>query len=172
MSPSLKDMWLWVKEKIDKKLSKWNNRSLSLVGRVQVCQKNLSSYNIYYSSAWMFSNYQILEFQKVVRRFLWSNGKGNNKLHVVNWKWCHIEKSLGGLGLKDLRIQGIALAAKWIFHSLEGQEPWKVLIRHNIERVVPKNAKSWKGLPLTDLVAGGFPVSIQGSCVFKSIWKS
>ncbi|XP_059076993.1 uncharacterized protein LOC131876187 [Cryptomeria japonica] len=115
---------------------------------------------------------KILEIQKAIRHFLWSDGKGNTKLHAVNWKWCHTKKSLGGLGLKDLRIQGIALAAKWIFHSLKGQEPWKVLIRHNIERAVPKNAKSWKGLPLIDLVGGGFPVSVQGTCVFKSIWKA
>lgn len=172
MSSSLKDMWLWVKDKIDKKLSKCNNRFLSLADRVQVCQKILSSYNIYYSSTWMFSNYQIPEIQKVVRQFLWSDGKGNNKLHVVNWKWCHIEKSLGGLGLKDLRIQGIVLVATWIFHSLEGQETWKVLIRYNIERVIPKNAKYWKGLPLIDLMAGGFTISNQGTCVVKSIWKA
>ena len=58
---ALKDMWSWVKEKIDKKLNKWNNRALSQAGRIQVCQKMLSSYTIYYSSAWFFNNYQIAE---------------------------------------------------------------------------------------------------------------
>ena len=36
VEPDLKDMWSWVKEKIDKKLNKWHNRALSLVGRIQV----------------------------------------------------------------------------------------------------------------------------------------
>lgn len=114
ISPSLKDMWQWVRTKIEKKLNRWDNKYLSLVGRMQVCQKILSSYNIYYSSVWMFSNYQILEIQKTIRNFLWSNGKGKNKMHFVKWEWCHKDKSLGGLGLKDLRLQGIALATKWI----------------------------------------------------------
>lgn len=76
---------------------------------------------------------------------------------------------MGGLGLKDLKLQGIALAAKWIFQALEGEEPWKVLVRNNIKIFVPRKAKSWKFLPFVDLVAGRFPVSPFGSFVFKSI---
>lgn len=172
IEPSLKDMGSWVKDKITKKLDKWHNKSLSLVGRVQVCQKTLSSYNIYYSSAWMFSNYQILEIQKAIRNFLWSDGKGNIKMHAIKWDWCHSDKLLGGLGLKDLKLQGIALAAKWIFHSMDGNDPWKILVRNNIERGFPKNAKSWKNLPFNDLIIGNFPIVFQGSTVFSSIWKS
>lgn len=172
LSPSLKDMWLWVKEKIVKKLNKWNNRLLSLAGRVQVYKKIMSSYNIYYSSTWMLSNYQIFVIQKMIRCFLWSDGNVNNKLHVVKWSWCHNDKGLSGLDLKDLRTQGISLVAKWIFHAFKGWEPWKFLIRSKIERVVPKKAKSWKGLPFIDLLAKGFPISIQGSCIFRYIWKS
>ena len=172
ISPSLKDMWIWVKDKIIKKLYKWDNRVLSLAGRVQVCQKILSSYSIYYSSVWMFSNYQLFEIQKAIRRFLWSDGKGNRKKHAVRWSWCHIDKKLGGLGLKDLRIQGVSLAAKWIFQALDGHEPWKILLRNNIQSGFPKQAKYWKNLPFADLVAGTFPVSVQGSMVFKSIWKA
>lgn len=79
VSCSLKDMWIWVKEKIDKKLNKWDNRVLSLAGRIQVCQKIISSYSLYYSSVWMFSNYQIYEIQKSIKRFLWSDGKGKER---------------------------------------------------------------------------------------------
>ncbi|XP_059074592.1 uncharacterized protein LOC131064526 [Cryptomeria japonica] len=136
VDPVLKNMWLWIKEKILNKLNKWHNRTLSLAGRIQ------------------------------------SDGKGNKKHHVVKWAWCHADKILGGLGLKDLKFQGIALSAKWIFHSLEGNSPWKVLVRHNIERGFPKKAKSWKNLPFGDLLLGNFPVSVQGSLVFKSIWKA
>ncbi|XP_059064196.1 uncharacterized protein LOC131856424 [Cryptomeria japonica] len=172
VEPTLKNMWLWIKEKILNKLNKWHNRTLSLAGRIQVCQKILSSYSIYYSSAWLFSNYQIQEIQSAIRTFLWSDGKGNKKQHAVKWAWCHADKILGGLGLKDLKSQRIALSAKWIFHSLEGNSPWKVLVRHNIERGFPKKAKSWKNLPFSDLLLGNFPVAVQGSVVFKSIWKA
>jgi hypothetical protein len=172
VDPSLKEMWRWVKDKILNKLNKWHNRSLSLAGRIQVCQKILSSYNIYYASAWMFNDYQVLEIQKAIRNYLWSDGKGNKKTHSVNWTWCHTDKLLGGLGLKDLKLSGIALASKWIFHALEGEEPWKVLIRNNIGRGYPKKAKFWKNLPLADLICGEFPTIVQGSTIFKSIWKA
>lgn len=134
ISPFLKDMWAWIKGKIESKLSKWNKHYLSLAGRMQVCQKILSSYSIYYASIWMFNNYQINEIHKTIRDFLWSDGRGQRKSHSIKWDWCCMDKSIGSLGLKDLRAQGIALATKWIFHALEGNEPWKVLIHNNISR--------------------------------------
>ncbi|XP_059076776.1 uncharacterized protein LOC131876029 [Cryptomeria japonica] len=172
VDPSLKEMWAWVKDKIHNKLNKWHNRSLSFAIRIQVCQKIMSSYNIYYASSWMFNDYQVMEIQKAIRNYLWSDGKGNKKMHSVNWKWCHVDKLLGGLGLNDLRLSSLALASKWIFHALAGDEPWKVLICNNIERGYPKSAKFWKNLPLTDLICGEFPITVQGSAVFKSIWKA
>lgn len=93
-------------------------------------------------------------------------------MHSVRWDWCCIEKKAGGLGLKDLILQGITLAAKWIFHALVGDEPWKVVIGNNIKMAVPQGSKTWKSLPFCDLVAGGFPVSVLGSLVFKSIWRA
>ncbi|XP_059074828.1 uncharacterized protein LOC131874899 [Cryptomeria japonica] len=172
VDPSIKDMWLWVKTKITKKLNSWFNRFLSLAGRLQVCQKILSSYNIYYASAWMFNNYQILEIQKAIRNFLWSNGKGNKKCHMVKWDWCCTDKKYGGLGLKDLRLQGIALATKWISHCVDGEEPWKVLVRNNILRGYPKKAKTWKNLPFADIIFGKFPTAVHGSAVFKTLWRA
>lgn len=153
-------------------LNKWDRHFLSLASRIQVCQKIMFSYSIYYASVWMFSNYQLNDIQKTIRKFLWLDGRGGKKKHAVKWEWCCMEKKDGGLGLKDLKLQGIALAAKWIFHSLSGERPWKVLVRNNIKRVVPKQGKTWKDLPFSDLVAGDFPVSTSGSLVFKTIWKA
>lgn len=120
----------------------------------------------------MFNNYQILEIQKTIRSFLWSDGKGNKKHHAVNWDWCSTDKKYGGLGLKDLRLQGIALATKWVSHCVEGDEPWKVLVRNNILRGYPKKAKSWKELPFADILFGKLPTYVHGSPVFKTIWKA
>ena len=51
---------------------------------------------------------------------------------------------------------------------MEGDYPWKVLVRNNIERGVPKKAKSWTNLH----IIGNFPVMVQGSMIFKSIYKA
>lgn len=83
-----------------------------------------------------------------------------------------MHKLYGGMGLKDLRTQGIALASKWILQAIDGEEPWKVLIRNNISSSTPKKAKKWKGLPIIDLLLGQMDVAPAGSRVFKSLWKA
>ncbi|XP_059078008.1 uncharacterized protein LOC131876588 [Cryptomeria japonica] len=140
--PNIKEMWEWVRNKIDKKLSKWNRNFLYLAGRFQI------------------------------REFLWSDGKGTRKQHAVKWEWCTMNKLFGGMGLKDLKLQGIALASKWILKAMEGNEPWKVLIRNNIICSVPKKAKKWKDLPILDILMGQFEVAPAGSNIFKSLWKA
>lgn len=89
-------------------------------------------------SVWFFISYQVNEIKKRIKNFLWSDGKGKRKKHSVKWEWCCIDKLQGGIGLKDLRIQGISLDAKWISKVVFGEESWKVLVRNNILLASPK----------------------------------
>lgn len=84
VDPNLEDIWEWIRGKIDKKLRKKNKHFLSLAERVQVCQKNLSSYNTYYTLAWLFSKHHFCHIQNMIREFLWLDGKENKKRHCVN----------------------------------------------------------------------------------------
>lgn len=79
---------------------------------------------------------------------------------------------MGALGIKDIKLQWIFIATKQIFHALDGNEPWKVFIRNNIKLAIPKQAKAWKLLPLSNLITGNFHVSPMGSSVFKAICKT
>ena len=89
------------------------------------------------------ANYQFDKIEKALRHFLWSDGLGNSKRHNVKWEWCCIPKKLGGLGMRDVKKQGISLAAKWVLKSLEGDEAWKILIHNNIGRAIVKEGKQW-----------------------------
>ena len=126
--------------------------SRAIVERAQVVQKVLFSYTIYYTSAWLMANYQANKIEKALRHFLWSDGLGNSKRHNVKWEWCCIPKKLGGLGMRDVKKQGISLATKWVLKSLEGCEPWKILIRNNIGRAIVKKSKQWVNIPLMDII--------------------
>ena len=86
----------------------------------------------------MFNNYQILEIQKAIRHFLWPDGKGNRKPHVFNRDWCHADKTLSGLGLKDLKLQGISLSTKKIFYSLEGDSDVGASRKKTVQRKAPR----------------------------------
>ena len=107
---------------------------------------------------------------KILKDFLWSDGFGSKKRHCVKWDWCYLAKKLGGLGIKDIKTQGISLAAKWIFKAFWGNEPWKVLVRNNVERLVIKNSKQWDNIPFWDIIMGGFKMKVFGSKVFSSLW--
>ena len=74
--------------------------------------------------------------------------------------------------MRDIKKQEISLVAKWVLKSLEGDEPWKILIRNNIERAIVKKGKQWQNIPLVDLVFGDFEVKVAGTKVFQSIWKA
>ncbi|GLJ50294.1 hypothetical protein SUGI_1071460 [Cryptomeria japonica] len=153
ISPSTKYLWEWIFKKVEKKHMKWKTHLFSLARRVQIVQKVLSSHAIYYSSTWLFSNYQINKPEKILRDFLWFDGQGKKKRHNVSREWCCTPRELGGLGLKDSKSQGIALATKWIHKAIYGNEPWKFLIRNNICLSKPR-----KGKGLSDMLMGDFNI--------------
>lgn len=65
-----------------------------------------------------------------------------------------LTKNKGGLGIKDLKAQGMALASKWIIQALSGEEQWKVLVRNDISRLGIKKGKWWNNVPLCNKMLG------------------
>lgn len=66
----------------------------------------------------------------------------------------------------------MTLASKWVTQAMTGDEPWKILIRNNINRSDIKKGKGWKDVPLWDKLMGTMNLSVFGSKVFQSIWKA
>lgn len=157
IEPSISDMWDWVYSKINTIYIKWQTHSLSHDGRVQVVQKVFSSHHLYFASTCLFATYQNNMLEKIIRHFLWSDGMDSKKRHCVKWEWCCLSRRLGSLGLKDIKTHGLALASKWIYKALWGNEPWKVLVRNNIERSVIRKGKQWSNIPLK-YHYGGFQI--------------
>jgi hypothetical protein len=93
-------------------------------------------------------------------------------MHSISWEWCTRIRAWGGLGLKDLKYQGVALAIKWIAKAGEGEEPWKVLIRNNLRLSHCSRPRGWKYFCFTDSLTVDAPLVVQGSNVFRSIWKA
>ena len=92
VEPNLNSMWEWIYSKISRKHVKWQTHSLSIAGRFQVVQKVLAAHHLYYALAWLFLSSQVNMIDKILRDFLWSDGKGNRKRHCVKWAWCCQEK--------------------------------------------------------------------------------
>ena len=101
-----------------------------------------------------------------------SDGKGNKKRHCVKWEWFCQVRSQGGLGLKDIKAQGLVLASKWVLKALWGDEPWKILIRDNLLKSIIRKGKNWNDLPVIDIVLGEFKMRLFGSKIFQTFWKA
>ena len=74
--------------------------------------------------------------------------------------------------MKDLRTQSIALIVKTIPKASQDDEPWNIMVRHNLSRGHPCGAKFWGDLDALYLLALEGKIVIGGSNVFKSLWKS
>ena len=81
-------------------------------------------------------------------------------------------KSMGALGLKDLRLQGITLAIKWLAKALVGEEHSKKLIRYNLRKGHPCGENLWNKWTVLDFLALDCKTRVGGSNVFKEILKS
>ena len=81
------------------KLNKWDSNLLSFPGKLQVCQKILSSYPIYFSFAWLFNHCQFNQIQKFIRDFLWME-KGTRNHMMFPGIGAQLTKSGVGWGSK------------------------------------------------------------------------
>ncbi len=51
----------------------------------------------------------------------------------TSWQHCIQPKDKGGLGIIDPYTHGVCLTSKWVIRALEGDAPWKGLIRFHIQ---------------------------------------
>ena len=58
----------------------------------------------------------IVSLQDILRDFLWNNNKdGKKKLPLVAWDKVCLPKELGGIGIRSLENQNLALGAKLVW---------------------------------------------------------
>ncbi|KAG9442213.1 hypothetical protein H6P81_018067 [Aristolochia fimbriata] len=68
--------------------------------------------------------------EKIFRDFLWKGGQEGFKYHLVRWEEVCKPKSLGGLGIRRLRIMSKALLGKWCWKINQNTDtPWCAIVR-------------------------------------------
>nr|XP_043619781.1 uncharacterized protein LOC122591585 [Erigeron canadensis] len=89
-------------EKLEKRITDWQNKSLSFAGRLQLIRSVLSSLHVYWASVLILPTRIIKELESKMRGFLWNQGdyvKGKSK---VSWKVVCLPKSEGALGIRRI----------------------------------------------------------------------
>ncbi|PNY14484.1 cysteine-rich receptor-like protein kinase, partial [Trifolium pratense] len=77
----------------------------------------------------LFKYLGLPEVIKIQRNFLWSGLSNRRKISWVKWEDVCKPKSVGGLGVRDLRLTNISLLAKWRWKLLQPHdELWKDIV--------------------------------------------
>lgn len=148
--------FVFVLDRVKKKLAGWKANLLSMAGRMVLVQASSSAIPSYVMQN-AFLPRKILDgIDRVNRNFLWGSNDHVRKMHWVNWDAVTNPKDSGGLGLQSAKGRNTALLAKlnWRFHS-EKSSMWAKVLKFKYctqQRITSRNSarlpssSTWKGL--------------------------
>ena len=98
-----------ITKKVSNTLNAWNNRGLSLIGKVQVVNTLIASLFVYKMMVLpIIPKHTVKSVENIIREFLWSGGKSK-----IAYRILQNPKDQGGLNLVDLIRKDKALKATW-----------------------------------------------------------
>ncbi|GKE03670.1 putative reverse transcriptase domain, reverse transcriptase zinc-binding domain protein, partial [Tanacetum coccineum] len=109
-------------EKAKNWIGDWKNKSLSFVGRLQLCKSVISSMHVYWASVLIIPKGIIHDIQQLIRGFLWCNGEFKRGKAKVAWDDICLPIRDGGLGIRNLKIFNIALMTTHIWNIVSNKE--------------------------------------------------
>lgn len=118
--------WNFLLERIDKKLSGWKRKTLSIAGRLTLINSVLRAIPLHWMSVFSLPSGIIRKIDKMCRIFLWGIfDRGGGVKNLASWLQICRPKALGGLGIINLRTANRALLLKWWFKFFSNSDrPW------------------------------------------------
>jgi hypothetical protein len=117
--------WNHILDKLKNRISSWGANWLTLAGRIVLIKSVLASVPIYQNSLLLANGTIINQLEALQRRFLWEGGKQTSKrAHLVSWDKVSKPVMEGGLSLKNIKVQNLALGAKLLWHIISGNPAW------------------------------------------------
>ena len=117
--------WQHIVEKIKSKVTGWGTAWLNLAGKVILIKAVLNSYLLYQCSMILAPVKTISQIEGMLRSFLWQGGaNGSKKFALVKWKIVKLPKQEGGLQIRDLRAQNLAMGSKLLWSMLAPNPSW------------------------------------------------
>ncbi|KAL2607838.1 hypothetical protein R1flu_026411 [Riccia fluitans] len=127
------------------RLNLWSNRILSFEGRVILIKHILLSIPVFYLSTIGVTKKVAESIETIARHFLWGrNEDGKYKRGLIPWPALKRGKRFGGLGLKDVRRQNVALFSKHManFMACTSSAQWHKLLNAFIDGQRAKRSKN------------------------------
>ncbi|KAK1295842.1 hypothetical protein QJS10_CPB15g00882 [Acorus calamus] len=90
-------------DKIRKRIHSWEGHSLSRAGRIELIKTVLSSFHVYWTSAFSIPRRGQKDIELTLRTFLWQGHSQVRRIHHIAWSTICKPLAEGGLGIKSLK---------------------------------------------------------------------
>ena len=117
-----KRSFIYLKERVWKKLQGWKEKLLSILGRAVLIKAVIQVIPTYTMSCFKLPKGLIKELEVLIRKFWWGYNDDSRKVHWVSWERLCDAKEVGGMGFKEIKKFNKALLAKqvwWMLHNPE-----------------------------------------------------
>jgi hypothetical protein len=121
--------WKLVEERLQKRLSSWKVKLLSLGGRLILINSVLSNMVMHMISFFILTKGVLHKMDYYRSRFFWQGDSEKKKYRLTKWSVVCSPKDQGGLGIHNLEVKNTALLGKWLFKLLTKEGMWKTILR-------------------------------------------
>lgn len=117
------DYWESLLEVLRKRLSMWKKRNLSLKGKVHIIKSMGISKLLFSTDHMIMTEEHLAKAENILYEFLWGGKKCKMKKEV-----CTLPRSMGGIGMLDLRVALKVQKIKWVRRVLQANvlDEWTV----------------------------------------------
>ena len=106
---------------------------MNLARKVVLIKAVLNSYVLYQCSLLLEPVKIISQIEGLLKSFLWNGGNngGGKKYALVSWETIKQPRTEGGLQIRDLKLQNLAIEAKLLWNMLAPKPTWCSLVLKN-----------------------------------------
>jgi hypothetical protein len=133
--------WNWLIQRLEKKITNWCFRWLSLGGRLTLLKEVLESQPVYWLSLAVIPCSILNALRKLMINFLWKGNRDTKHYHLCKWDHISLPKHYGGWGLRNIMDFKHALAVNSLWRLLMSSGIWHRVIK---DKYLPHTTiKNW-----------------------------
>ena len=117
-----KQSFIYIKERVWKKLQGWKEKLLSQAIREVLIKSVIQAIPMYTMSCFKLPKGLIKELEVLIHKFWWAYNGENRKTHWVKWERLCEAKEVGGMGFKEIEKFNEALLAKQVWRMINNPD--------------------------------------------------